>query len=47
MDVLFLLRSDCPECEKMVIVNDLAVVGEELYCPHCGTIIPVPEVEDN
>lgn len=41
-----LLELDCPNCEKMVIVDEDDVVDQSLYCPHCGTVIPVPGLSE-
>ena len=41
-----LLKLECPECRKTLIVNDAEVEEEELWCPHCQAPIEVPEDDD-
>ena len=37
-----LLKLQCPECQKSVIVDDNEVEDEQVSCPHCRTVIDLP-----
>ena len=37
-----LLRLQCPQCRKSVIVEDNEVEDEQISCPYCQADIDVP-----
>ena len=41
-----LLKLQCPECQKSVIVEDNEIKDEQISCPYCGADIDIPENDE-
>lgn len=41
-----LIKLQCPECQKSVIVEDNEIEDEQISCPHCGADIDLPKDDE-